>query len=422
MPNVVRVLHRTGLALAIASAIVAVPTAHATPTSAPRTPSPCVVSLTSPAGNASVLNEVDSNPPAGPGSVDDVDVRSATLTVSRTTIVAAITVTKLSADAAASLAGYGWGDEFDLVGNFPVKSGTTTSVANFTEGYLRSQNGGQPVMIANDVPTPVPASGRPSSVQPVYDVAHNQVTLTIPRTDLDRALGTPTGKLTLTSIGVTTGLNAGQLGTTRVGDGVVSAKPFSFAACDRALPPAPANPCVVNLPGETGDEESISGTDVQTRDDNLDVTGATMTIGKSDVTVVGHIARITNQSLDSIGGEYFFAFTNGRDDHKGFFYEALLDPVAGNKLIDPSGASRPAPAGTFDMVSSTVFLRIARADLAKVLGVPSNKLYVAAPDFGTIRIVNGTEVGADVTDGAGIPSLVSFKACDKYLAKPHPKV
>lgn len=414
-------LHRTGLALAVAASVVAVPLAHAAPTSAPRTPSQCVVTLTSPAGNASVLSEVDSNPPAGPGSVDDVDVRSATITVSRTAIVATITVTKLAADSPASATpGYGWGDEFDLVGTFPVKAGTATSVANFAEGYLRTQNGGGPVMVANGVSTPVPPSGRPSGVQPTYDVAHNQVTLTVPRADLDRALGTPTAKLTLTSIGVTTGLNANQLGTTRIGDGVTSAKPFSFAACDRALAPVKANPCVVNLPGQTGDEESISGTDVQTRDDNLDVTGATMTIGKSDVTVLGHIARITNQSVDSVGGEYFFAFTNGRDDHKGFFYEALLDPVAGDKLVDPSGASRPAPAGTFDMVASTVFLRVSRADLAKVLGVSAKKLYVAAPDFGTIRIVNGTEVGADVTDGAGIPTMVSFAACDSYLAK-HPK-
>ena len=419
-------LHRTGLALAVVASAVVVPLAHAAvsataPVGGQRVPSECVVTLTSPVGNASVLSEVDSNPPAGPGSVDDVDVRSVTITVSRTTIVAAITVTKLAADSApTSAAGFGWGDEFDLVGNFPVKSGTATSVANFSEGYLRTQNGGQPVMVANGVTTPVPASGRPSDVQPTYDVAHNTVTLTVPRADLDRALGIPSGKLVLTSIGVSSGLNAGELGTTRAGDGVTSAKPFSFAACDSALPPITANPCVVNLPGQTGDEESISGSDVRTRDDNLDVTGATMTIGKTDVTVVGHIARITNQSLDSIGGEYFFAFNDGRDDHKGFFYEAMLDPIAGNKLIDPAGTTKAAPGSTFDFVNSTVVIHVPRADLSKLLGVGAAKQYVAAPDFGTIRIVNGTEVGADVTDGAGIASMVSFAACDRYLAK-HPK-
>jgi hypothetical protein len=401
------------LAAVVALGVAALPGAHAAPPPVVTRANPCTLAYDSPAGDVKTYY-------AGPND-PDVDVTHVTWQVTATTLVVTAEVAALGDGPLAA-----WGDYFQ------AEVQDRASKTRVTYGYFRTPSGGGPTFAGGKVRgsggpggayvwTAYP--GGPTHLVADFDKAKSQVVLTIPRKDLEVAFGAPFGKLVLTVLGVNTFLMDASYDPVMADYGQatvdVSTTFLPVADCDRWIPkgprPTPAQPCLVDLVAETGNETSRTSDVVPTRDDSVDVAHVTYRLGRKDLVVTVRVARLTDRALFGTGQGYAAVFMNHGTSVQ---FGVTRDAVDGTKVRQYGGAA-VAPltvTAAFDAPRGVVTLTIPRVAVAAAFGVKDNRtLVLANPGATAFWTLNGDSAGTADGDANATGKTLSFASCDKTL-------
>ncbi|HEU0131627.1 MAG TPA: hypothetical protein VFQ85_11630 [Mycobacteriales bacterium] len=378
---------------------------------APARPDPCTVSYAAPTGDGPSYYAGPTDP--------DVDVTGVTWRVTATDVVVVARVAKLADRPAAA-----WGDEFEAVVDDRA-SGTRVSF-----GYFRSLSGGGPTFFGGKVPAAANPAGATWSAYPGgpthlladFDLARSQVTLTIPRTDLETAFGKRLNALSLTVLGVNTYLMDPAYDPVMADWGKAAVDPrvttLNVAACDRwlaargARAPA-ASPCAVSVVAVTGDETSRTSDVVPTRDDSVDVARVTYAVTAKDVVVTIRLARLTDRPLVGTGQGYHALFVNRGQVVR---FGVTRDAASGTTVRQVGGRSI-APGvvrANVDTARSLVTLTVPRAALATAFLLKDTRsLVLSDPGAVAFWTANGESFATADGDAAARGRVLSFAACDR---------